>query len=211
MIHPPSCPHPAHLADVAACAPLPHGQGAFLGVSELQGPPLWLTTGPALLAPEGWSGAQAPSAVISLHEHDEGLPAWVAARLERGEPTLRLHLSDVHEPLPPEEPAAKDFPAPTPELLERAVTWGAQTRGWLHVHCAAGVSRSSAVVLGVICELMPHLSTDRVLEVLHQANPHARPNPWLLGLLDARTGRSLRLHPHWRRGLSEDELDRMFG
>lgn len=181
----------------------PLSEAPLSGWTATRAGEVWITIGPADLNAER-NRARVPDRVISLHEMDEPTPDWVQRRMNAGRPTLRTPFSDI----PEFHPSVPEFIPPTREELERLTLWGAQTQGWLHVHCAAGISRSSAVALGVIDRLCPHLGLKALHALLLEANPYARPNDHLLTLLSQTSGRNFHLLDwHWR---GKDNTDGMF-
>lgn len=176
-------------------------------------PPFWdgisvagleLSVGPADL-PAFWA-----SHVISLHECDESCPPWVQKRL-KADPSrsLRVLFSDVSE----RHAEHPNHIPPTLGLLKELACWGAALPpgSALHVHCAAGMSRSVAVALAVVCERAQGLTHGELMALAQQLNPHGLPNRHLLDLLDAGWDRSLRLDPWWHSRMDGFDLDRLFG
>ncbi|MDA1101769.1 MAG: protein tyrosine phosphatase [Proteobacteria bacterium] len=88
--------------------------------------------------------------------------------------------------------AVDDFPAsyagdiaPTMEhvtaLLDFAQSWGRQ--GAMIVHCYAGVSRSTAAALTILCQYNPGREMEAA-QALRRAAPHAKPNRRMIAIAD---------------------------
>ena len=100
---------------------------------------------------------------------------------------LRLSLADVDRPVEehvaPAESHARD-------LIAFARAW--DRREPLLIHCFAGVSRSTAAAMIVVCALAPHRDEAEVAGALRRASPTATPNLLLVDHADrllAREGR----------------------
>ena len=88
--------------------------------------------------------------------------------------------------------AVDDFPAsyagdiaPTmehmTELLEFSQSWNRQ--GAMIVHCYAGVSRSTAAALTILCQYNPGREMEAA-QALRRAAPHAKPNRRIIAIAD---------------------------
>lgn len=166
---------------------------------------LRLSVGPAAVSPRTLlRTTEWPSAIISLHEIDETRPEWLP---DHGPAVRRCHFSDVSE----QYDELPDHRPPSAAELKALGTWGAAQRGWLHIHCAAGISRSSAVAIATLCERQGWASDQLIMDQIGELNPHALPNRWLLEQLDEAYGRNLRLHPWWHSRLDQTDLDQLFG
>lgn len=67
------------------------------------------------------------------------------------------------------------------ELLDFSQTWDRQ--GAMIVHCYAGVSRSTAAALAILCQYNPGREMEAA-QALRSAAPHARPNRLIIGIAD---------------------------
>lgn len=101
---------------------------------------------------------------------------------------LRLTLSDIATPRDGLRLAGT---ADVVALLAFARTWDREKP--MLIHCYAGVSRSTAAVLAVLCALQPHRPEADMAAALRAASPTATPNPRLLALADEQLGRDGRL------------------
>jgi len=84
--------------------------------------------------------------------------------------------------------------APTMEhvrdFLAFAGTWG--RRGAMFVHCYAGISRSTAAALAILCQFNPGRELEAA-QALRRAAPHARPNRRIIAIADQIMGLDGRL------------------
>ncbi len=96
----------------------------------------------------------------------------------RRERHLKLNFHDIPEPMPGHiAPAAEHME----ELIDFGDAWG--RTGPLLIHCYAGISRSMAAALTVMC----FYNRGRELEaaqVLRARAPHASPNPRMIAFAD---------------------------
>ena len=67
------------------------------------------------------------------------------------------------------------------EMLDFARSWNRE--GPMIVHCYAGVSRSTAAALTILCQFNPGRETEAA-QALRAAAPHARPNRQLIAIAD---------------------------
>jgi predicted protein tyrosine phosphatase len=125
--------------------------------------------------------ARRPSHVISLLSPD------LMAGLDHGMPEanhLRLTVDDIAQAEPgliaPDE-------AMVAGLLGFARGWDAQSPRV--VHCLAGVSRSTAAALAIVCDRNPHMSERELAKMLRRRAPHAFPNRRIVALADHLLGR----------------------
>ncbi len=92
---------------------------------------------------------------------------------------LRLVMNDIAEPrdglIPP---SASHVEA----LVDFAMTWDRAAP--ILVHCLAGVSRSTAATLIMLCVLNPNTPEQKIARVLQDASPTARPNRMLVAIAD---------------------------
>ncbi|GGJ67726.1 hypothetical protein [Deinococcus aquiradiocola] len=127
------------------------------------------------------------TAVISIRDpHDDVPPAVLAA----GVPTLTLAFQDTEDDGPG---APQAWHLLEVERFARRLPAGAR----LHVHCFAGVSRSTAVASFVLALLAPRMTDLQIARHVLQLRPQAVPNDLLLRHADALLAR--RLRPAWRR------------
>lgn len=94
-----------------------------------------------------------------------------------------------------------DFPAPyagdiaptiehVRDVLAFAKTWDRQ--GALFVHCYAGISRSTAAALAILCQYNPGREMEAAW-ALRKAAPHAKPNRRIIAIADRLMGLDNRL------------------
>lgn len=133
---------------------------------------------------ERHAAALRPAGLVSL------LPAREQPPTPAGVPRdahLRLEIDDIEAPLP-------GFVAPEAShvraLIDFARAWDGERP--LLIHCAAGISRSTAAALAVLCARSGE-AEDALARRLRRAAPHASPNRRLIGLADAVMGRHGRL------------------
>ncbi|MGF1610095.1 MAG: tyrosine phosphatase family protein [Kiloniellales bacterium] len=125
-----------------------------------------------------------PRHVVSLLPPHE-LPATPAGLAP--ERHLRLGLDDVYEALPGQvAPARSHIEA----LVGFAAGWDRDTP--LLVHCFAGISRSTAAALILLC-LESERREAEAAELLARQAPHAQPNRRMIELADELLGRRGRL------------------
>jgi len=91
----------------------------------------------------------------------------IPPRIIAPENHLSVTFDDVESP--------DEFYAPTIEHVREIITWESQlpaeTR--LVIHCVAGISRSTAVAYGLLCNTMaPEEAMARVFEIRPQASPN---------------------------------------
>ena len=67
------------------------------------------------------------------------------------------------------------------ELLEFSESWNRQ--GAMIVHCYAGVSRSTAAALTILCQYNPGREMEAA-QALRRAAPHAKPNRRIIAIAD---------------------------
>lgn len=67
------------------------------------------------------------------------------------------------------------------ELLEFSQSWNRQ--GAMIVHCYAGVSRSTAAALTILCQYNPGREMEAA-QALRRAAPHAKPNRRIIAIAD---------------------------
>ena len=105
------------------------------------------------------------------------------------DPAQHLHIEVDDVPAP----FAGDI-APTEEhiqnILDFCRKWNRQ--GPMFVHCYAGVSRSTAAALTILCHFNPGRELDAAL-ALRRAAPHAKPNRQIIAMADQLMGLENRL------------------
>lgn len=128
-----------------------------------------------------------PRAVLSI-EHPGAQPGAHGSvpRLTDGTPQMVLTFWDS------EEPCAG---GPDIEQVEKGLAFVMEniTKGDVIIHCNAGVSRSTALALGVLSLLNPRASENELIDRLLEIRPIAAPNILVVGLVDELTGRGGRL------------------
>lgn len=133
-------------------------------------------------------GERGVTHIVSIDEPGVKPPAWVRSMQENGVQVLALPFSDVWE-----GQAGFEVYRMPDSLLEQATALGKQLtpEHWLHVHCHAGISRSTAIALHILASTPEaYLCSDLDLgRRVFDARPKARPNPHVLARSDAATGR----------------------
>jgi hypothetical protein len=104
-----------------------------------------------------------------------GWEYWNALRI----PKLRLEFDDVLEE------GSRDLHAPTRQDVLSIINFGGTLKGRTLIHCAAGVSRSTAA--GLIL-LALRRSPQEAVEELYRIRKRARPNPRMVALGDTLLG-----------------------
>ena len=142
---------------------------------------LRVTVGDRYTPPEAYD------AVISIGSIGEDVPVWVRVMAHRlGEArVLRLEFSDVH--FREHRYAAQEEHVAQAVAFARELPPGAR----LHVHCAAGISRSAAMAAVILAETSPRLNDSAVAAHIRAVRPTCAPNRVILALGDARMGRRL--------------------
>ncbi|WP_084045542.1 hypothetical protein [Deinococcus hopiensis] len=130
---------------------------------------------------------QAYDAVISIGSVGEDVPVWVRLMAHQQGPTrvLRLEFSDVH--FAAHRYAAQEEHVAQAVAFARDLPPGSR----LHVHCAAGKSRSAALAAVILAETSPRLGDSAVAARIRAVRPSCAPNRVILALGDARMGRRL--------------------
>ena len=105
------------------------------------------------------------------------------------DPARHLHIEVDDVPAP----FAGDI-APTMEHVQKILEFssGWDRQGPMIVHCYAGVSRSTAAALVILCQYNPGRERDAAM-ALRRAAPHARPNRQLIAAADRFMGLESRL------------------
>ncbi|WP_189008922.1 hypothetical protein [Deinococcus malanensis] len=126
-------------------------------------------------------------AVISIADPGDGRPVVVETL---GAPVLELTFHDADGDL-------LDW-VPETWHVERVQRFLQQFQpAWLHVHCFAGMSRSTAMASAALACLVPELSDEEVVASILRERPHATPNKLLLEAIDLVLERCL--EDAWRR------------
>lgn len=132
----------------------------------------------------GHARALRPSHVVSLAP---GFEQPATPERVRPENHLRLELDDIDEPL-------EDLILPESHHVERLIGFVDRWEGNrpMLIHCAAGVSRSTAAALVALCRRTSLGEADLAAE-LRRVAPHAAPNRRIIELADAMLKRQNRL------------------
>ncbi len=116
-----------------------------------------------------------PTHIVSMLGDDPfpATPEWLATDRH-----LKLRFHDIAEPIP-------GFLAPRVEHLEALITFGTtwNKAGPLIIHCYAGVSRSTAAALTILC-LYNQGREEKAAQVLRERAPHAQPNQLMIAIAD---------------------------
>ena len=116
-----------------------------------------------------------PTHIVSMLGDDPfpATPEWLATDRH-----LKLRFHDIAEPIP-------GFLAPQVEHLEALITFGTtwNKAGPLIIHCYAGVSRSTAAALTILC-LYNQGREEKAAQVLRERAPHAQPNQLMIAIAD---------------------------
>ncbi len=120
-----------------------------------------------------------PTHIVSMLGDDPfpATPEWLATDRH-----LKLRVHDIAEPIP-------GFLAPQVEHLEALITFGTtwNKAGPLIIHCYAGVSRSTAAALTILC-LYNQGREEKAAQVLRERAPHAQPNQRVIAIADRLLG-----------------------
>ena len=116
-----------------------------------------------------------PTHIVSMLGDDPfpATPEWLATDRH-----LKLRFHDIAEPIP-------GFLAPQVEHLEALITFGTawNKAGPLIIHCYAGVSRSTAAALTILC-LYNQGREEEAVQILRERAPHAQPNQLMIAIAD---------------------------
>ena len=95
---------------------------------------------------------------------------------------LKLRFHDITDPIP-------GYLAPQAVHLEALITFGTawNKAGPLIIHCYAGVSRSTAAALTILC-LYNQGREEKAAQVLRERAPHAQPNQRVIAIADRLLG-----------------------
>ena len=91
---------------------------------------------------------------ISIRGTDE-----TKLKFPQGTNVLALRLNDINETV---ELRGKPFIAPTKEEIQKAIDFGVESNKLLIIHCAAGISRSTATLMAIFFNLFKN--DDKVIE-----------------------------------------------
>src|SRR3954463_15443362 len=118
-----------------------------------------------------------PAAVLSIEHPDATLGKGAAPRLTDGTPQKILTFWDSEHPV---------TDGPDIEQIEQGVAFVMEkiTKGDVIIHCHAGKSRSTAVALGVLAQLHPHMDEKALIDKLLQIRPQAAPNILVVEMVD---------------------------
>lgn len=118
-----------------------------------------------------------PSHIVSMLAEEDTFPAtplWI----EDGQRHLRMAFHDIADPMdgltPPGESHVR-------KLLDFADAWDRSAP--LIVHCYAGISRSTAAALIMLCRRNPRREAEAA-RLLRERAPHAQPNRRMIALAD---------------------------
>jgi predicted protein tyrosine phosphatase len=131
---------------------------------------------------EDFPDLEGVSVVLSIADPGEGRPSGVDG-LDVPILDLRFHDADGDpQDVKPEE-----------HHLKRVRGFLAEQQPeWLHVHCYAGVSRSTAVASFALACQHPDWTDAQIVEAVRAVRPIAQPNALLLGQIDRLLGRKLK-------------------
>lgn len=101
---------------------------------------------------------------------------------------IRLLIHDISEPV---EGCVAPDSGHVMQLLDFAAAWDGT--GPIVIHCWAGISRSTAAALIMLCALNPAVPEALVARLLREASPTAYPNRLMITLGDAALGRAGRM------------------
>lgn len=134
-----------------------------------------------------------PAAVLSI-EHPGVAPqeTGAAPRLSDGTPQMILAFWDIE---------ATIAGGPDIAQVEKGLAFVMDhiREGDVVIHCSAGISRSTALALGVLSILKPYKNEDELIELLLKIRPIAAPNIVVVDMVDRLTGRQGKLAAAARR------------
>jgi len=137
-------------------------------------------------------GSRGVTHVLSILDPETPEPDGFRGYQRHRRTTLRFH--DIIEP-------AGSMLLPQPQHVEAVLAFGetlspkgtAAADAHLLVHCHMGVSRSTAAMTTLLCQLHPEADEDAVFAHLHEIRPQIWPNSRMIGFADAALGKSGRL------------------
>lgn len=121
-------------------------------------------------------------AVVSIGDPGDGRPSELASL---GVPVLDLRFHDS-------DGDPQDVVAEEHHLEQVSAFLTEQQPGWLHVHCYAGVSRSTAVASFALACQHPDWTDAQIVEAVREVRPVAQPNALMLRQIDRLLGRQLK-------------------
>jgi predicted protein tyrosine phosphatase len=124
----------------------------------------------------------AVNAVVSIADPGEGRPYELASL---GVPVLDLRFHDTDGD--PRDMEPEEF-----HLEQVRFFLAEQQPDWLHVHCFAGVSRSTAVASFALACQHPDWTDAQIVEAVQAVRPFALPNALMLRQIDRLLGRHLK-------------------
>jgi predicted protein tyrosine phosphatase len=122
-------------------------------------------------------------------------------RYERVPHRLRLEFDDITQP-----DNAFGYRTVTPEDIQQVIDFASEiapTGGDVLVHCASGISRSSAVALIIYAIFLGRDKEEEAMECVLQSRPIAVPNLWVVKLADraldrgGKLERVAQMHEDW--------------
>lgn len=139
----------------------------------------------------GWQepAPDQPDMIVSIGGEGETRPRWASLIESRGAHILDLRFQDNWEGI-----AGYPETSMTAEQMNQLLseTSWLNENHHLHLHCRAGVSRSTACAAAVMAHLSQGRRSDReILNDLFRIRPKMDPNPHVLALADAATGHKL--------------------
>jgi len=137
-------------------------------------------------------GSSGVTHVLSILDPDRADPEDFASYDKHHRTTLRFH--DIIQPM-------GDMILPEPKDVEAVLKFGEELSAeptvaadaHVLVHCHMGVSRSTAAMTTLLCQLHPEADEDAVLAHLRSIRPQIWPNSRMIGFADAALGKEGRL------------------
>lgn len=137
-------------------------------------------------------GTRGVTHVLSILDPETPEPDGFRGYRRHARATLRFH--DIIEP-------AGSMLMPQPHHVESVLAFGetlspdgtVASDAHLLVHCHMGVSRSTAAMTTLLCQLHPDADEDAVFSHLHSIRPQIWPNSRMIGFADASLGKGGRL------------------
>jgi len=127
-----------------------------------------------------------PAAVLSI-EHPGATPdKGGAPRLTDGTKQKILTFWDSEQPV---------TLGPDIHEIEQGIAYVMENivKGDVIIHCHGGIARSTAVALGVLAQLHPHMDEKALIDKLLQIRPQAKPNMLVVEMADQLAGRGGKL------------------
>jgi len=106
---------------------------------------------------------------ISIRGTDES-----KLKFPQGTNVLALGLNDINKTV---ELRGKPFIAPTKEEIQKAIDFGLESNKLLIIHCAAGISRSTATLMAIFLNLFKNDENviEKSIEAVKKTAPWAKP------------------------------------